>query len=85
MIQGLPLSRVSEVVCGMYGIKRAELSRRGSRHPARAALAYLARRRTAATNAELAAKHRAEKAASGGKKGRGPKPAPFLWWGGGQI
>jgi len=33
----------------------AQLRRRGSPHPARAALAYLARRRTAATNAELAA------------------------------
>ena len=32
----------------------AELSRRGSSHPGRAALAYLARLRTAATNAELA-------------------------------
>jgi REP element-mobilizing transposase RayT len=54
MIQGHPLSHVSEVVCGFYGIDRAELSRRGTRHPARAALAYVARRRTVATNAELA-------------------------------
>jgi len=35
-------------------VDRAELRRRGSRHPARAALAYLARSRTAATNGELA-------------------------------
>jgi hypothetical protein len=54
MMRGQPLSQVSEVVCGFYGIDRAELSRRGSQHPARAALAYLARRLTTATNAELA-------------------------------
>jgi hypothetical protein len=36
-----------------YGIERSELSQRGSRHPARAAIAYLARRPTAATNGEL--------------------------------
>jgi hypothetical protein len=47
------LVRVSEVVCANYGIESSELSRRGSRHPARAAMAYLARRHTAATNAEL--------------------------------
>ncbi len=39
---------------GMQAIERSELSRRGSRHPARAAWAYLARSRTATTNAELA-------------------------------
>ncbi len=55
LILGLPLSRISEVVCAHYEIDRSELSRRGSRDPARAALAYLARSRTAATNAELAA------------------------------
>jgi len=55
LIQGPTLSRVSEVVCALYEVDRAELRRRGSPHPARAALAYLARRRTAATNAELAA------------------------------
>jgi hypothetical protein len=49
------LERVCQVVCGWYGIERSELSRRGSRHPARAALAYLARRRTVATNADLMA------------------------------
>ena len=54
LIQGPTLSRVSEVVCASYEVDRAELRRRGSRHPARAALAYLARSRTAATNAELA-------------------------------
>lgn len=47
------LERACEVVCSAYGIGRADLGRRGSRHPARAALAYLARRRTAATNADL--------------------------------
>ena len=54
LMLGLPLSRVAEVVCGYYEIELTELGRRGNRHPARAALAYLARRRTAATNAELA-------------------------------
>jgi REP element-mobilizing transposase RayT len=53
-VQGLPISRVSEVVCAEYGIERSELSQRGSRQPARAAMAYLARRHTVATNDELA-------------------------------
>ena len=55
LLLSLPLSRVSEVVCAYYKFERQELSRRGSRHPARAALAYLARSRTTATNTELAA------------------------------
>jgi hypothetical protein len=42
-----------EAICSSYGIPRAEVSRRGSRHPARAALAYVARQRTTATHAEL--------------------------------
>ena len=50
---GHSLERACEVVCATYGIEAADLVRRGSRHPARAALAYLARRRTAATNSEL--------------------------------
>jgi hypothetical protein len=54
LLLSLPLSRVSEVVCAHYEINRAELRRPGSRRPARAALALLARRRTVATNAELA-------------------------------
>jgi REP element-mobilizing transposase RayT len=54
MLQGQTLERVSEVICDFYGIERTELGRRGSELAARAALAYLARRRTAATNAELA-------------------------------
>jgi hypothetical protein len=53
LARGHSLERVCEAVCSTYAIKRSELGRRGSRHPARAALAYLARRRTAATNAEL--------------------------------
>ena len=53
LLEGLPLERVCEAVCSSYGIPRAELSRRGSRHPARAALAYVARRQTTATHAEL--------------------------------
>src|SRR5262245_32702881 len=51
--RGLSISQVSEVVCAEYGIELSELSHRGSRHPARAAMAYLARRHTAATNGEL--------------------------------
>ena len=51
--RGLTLSQLSEVVCDEYGVERSELSRRGSRHPARAAMAYLARRHTSATNGDL--------------------------------
>ena len=49
-LRSVPLS---EVVCDEYGVERSELSRRGSRHPARAAMAYLARRHTSATNGDL--------------------------------
>jgi REP element-mobilizing transposase RayT len=52
-VQALSLSRVIEVVCDEFGIEETELSRRGSREPARAAMAYVARRHTAATNADL--------------------------------
>jgi hypothetical protein len=52
-VRGLSIARVSEVVCAEYGIERSELSDRGSRHAARAAMAYLARRHTATTNGEL--------------------------------
>ena len=55
LILALPLSRITEVVCAKYEIEHTELGRRGYRHPARAALAYITGRRTAATNAELAA------------------------------
>jgi REP element-mobilizing transposase RayT len=55
VVQGHSLDRVCEVVCASYGTERSELGRRGSRQPARSALAYLARRRTAATNADLMA------------------------------
>jgi putative transposase len=55
LIQAVALSRVIEVVCASYQIDRAELKRRGSRHPARAALAYLARKLTTVTNAGLVA------------------------------
>ena len=51
---GISIAQVSEVVCAEYGIEPSELARRGSRHPARAAMAYLARRHTTATNGELA-------------------------------
>jgi putative transposase len=54
-MQLLTLARVSEAVCASYGIEPSELSQRGSRNPARAAMAYLARRYTTATNGELTA------------------------------
>jgi putative transposase len=54
LLLSLPLSRISEAVCAFYEIECAELSERGSGHPARAALAYLARSRTISTNAEIA-------------------------------
>jgi hypothetical protein len=54
LVQGIALERVGEVVCASYGVDPAELTRRGSRHEARAALAYLARQHTVATHAELA-------------------------------
>ena len=53
-VRGIDLRRVCEVICREYQIEKSELGRRGSRQEARAALAYLARRHTAATNAELA-------------------------------
>jgi hypothetical protein len=52
-VQALSIARVLEVVCDEFGIEQSELGRRGSREPARAALAYLARRHTVATNADL--------------------------------
>jgi len=54
LLQSLPLSRVVATVCTYFEIEETELSRRGSRHPARAALAYLARSQTMSTNTELA-------------------------------
>ncbi len=53
-LQGVDLRRVCEVVCRSYQIEPSEIGRRGSRHEARAALAYLARRHTAVPNSELA-------------------------------
>jgi hypothetical protein len=49
----LSLSRVNAVVCDFYEIERQELSRRWSRHPARAALACPARSWTMPSNPEL--------------------------------
>ena len=54
LLQSLPLSRVIATVCAHFEIEETELSRRGSRHPARATLAYLARSRSMSTNTELA-------------------------------
>jgi len=49
----LDLARVIEAVCSRYGVDRGQLAARGSRSPARAALAYLAKHHTEATRAEL--------------------------------
>src|SRR5262245_16865514 len=54
LIQGFELGKVREVVCSAYQVAASELSRRGSPHEARAALAYLAREHTEATHRELA-------------------------------
>jgi putative transposase len=54
LIQGVELGRVCEVVARGYQVESSEVSRRGSRHEARAALAYLARKHTEATHGELA-------------------------------
>ena len=40
-----------EAVCSRYGVDRDQLAARGSRSPARAALAYLAKHHTEATRA----------------------------------
>jgi REP element-mobilizing transposase RayT len=53
-VRGVDVRRVCEVVCRAYQVESSELGRRGSRHEARAAVAYLARRHTEATNSELA-------------------------------
>jgi hypothetical protein len=55
LILSVPLSAIIEVVCAFYEIEPTQLSQRGSRHPARAGLVYLAKSHTLATNAELAA------------------------------
>ena len=54
LLQGLPISRVSEVVCAFFEIERAGTEPPRQPSPSSAALAYLARSRTVATNAELA-------------------------------
>ena len=54
LLQSVPLLRVVDIVCAYHEIDRTELRRRGSRNPARAMLAYLARSRTMSTNADLA-------------------------------
>jgi hypothetical protein len=53
-IEAVELEHVCEVVCRSYRVEPSDLSCRGSRHEARAALAYLAREHTVATHAELA-------------------------------
>ena len=53
LFRGLDLARVIEAVCSRYGVDRGQLAARGSRSPARAALAYLAKHHTEATRAEL--------------------------------
>ncbi len=54
LLQGVGIEKVIEVVCRGYQVEESELSRRGSRHEARAALAYLARQHTTASHSELA-------------------------------
>ena len=49
----IDLERLCQVISASYGVEPSALKRRGSRHPARTALAYLARRYTATTNAGL--------------------------------
>jgi len=53
LLQGVELEQVVDSVCRHYKVGRSELARRGSRDPARAALAYLARRHTESTLASL--------------------------------
>ncbi len=53
LLRGVGLERVVEAVCQHYGVDQAELARRGSRSPARAALAYVARQHTEATLSDL--------------------------------
>ncbi len=52
-LRAIDLPRLIKIVTASYQMDAEELSRKGSRHPARAALAYLARRTTGATNATL--------------------------------
>ena len=52
-LQGDDLEWVVQTVCRHDGVDRSDLSRRGSRNPARAALAILARKYTPATLADL--------------------------------
>jgi hypothetical protein len=47
------LEQVIQTLCRHYGVGRTELACRGSRNPARAALAFLVREYTQATLAEL--------------------------------
>jgi len=53
LLHGLDLGRVIEAVCRLYGVDAGELAARGSRSPARAALAYLAKQHTECTRAEI--------------------------------
>ena len=55
MMRGIALETIRDLVCRTYNVTASELSRWGSRQETRAALAYLARRHTGATNASLAA------------------------------
>jgi hypothetical protein len=54
LAKGISLARIRDVVCRVYDLEFSELKRRGSRQEARAAFAFLARRHTVATHAELA-------------------------------
>src|SRR3981189_3109527 len=53
LVRRAGLGRIGGAVCQHYGVDQTELARRGSRSPARAALAYVARRHTEATLSDL--------------------------------
>jgi hypothetical protein len=50
-------ANLADGICARFEVERTELSIRGSRHPARVVLAYLARSRMVASNTEQAATH----------------------------
>jgi putative transposase len=54
LTQSVGLEEIRKVVCRIYKVELSELNRRGSRHEARPAFAFLARRYTVATHTELA-------------------------------
>ncbi len=53
LLRGLDLERLIEAVCKTYHVDRGELAARGTRSPARAALAYLAKHHSECTRTDL--------------------------------